>query len=158
MAAKALAIMSLINVGRRDKGIPFHDESENIPRSTPSRHSLCLFCQSWFTDYPLAVRKNGKQDDYNWFTKSDSLPRTRHIATRKQDQGFIFKKMGKWVFRNKARVSSSKSNNMNPLMTSVSNYVCIQTKVGWEERCKRKSVFVYRIMHVFPKFSITLLI
>ena len=56
------------------------------------------------------------------------------------------------------RVSSSKSDNMNPLMTAVSNYVCIQAKVGCVERCKRKHVFVYRIMHVFPKFSITLLI
>lgn len=68
-----------------------------FPEALPAGIPYVFFCQSWFTDYPLAVRKNGKQDDYNWFTKSDSLPRTRHIATRKQDQGFMKKKKNREI-------------------------------------------------------------
>lgn len=82
IAAKTLAIMSMTNIRRRSKGIPSYDESENVPRGFPSRHSPCLFGQSWFTAYPLAIRKKGEQDGLSWFTRLGSSPGAWHIVTR----------------------------------------------------------------------------
>ena len=65
MAVKALAIVSLTDVRRRGKGIPFYDESENVPR-TPNRNFLCLFGQIWFTGHFLTIKESEEQDAHNW--------------------------------------------------------------------------------------------
>ena len=70
MAVKTPDIMTMVNAGKRNKRILFYDENENIPRSTRSRHSLCLFAKtrSQITSLCDVVRENGEQDDHNWFT------------------------------------------------------------------------------------------